>query len=164
VAFKSVPLDDEETIRKRRGSANRIARVLRAALNHAYVEHKVNSNAAWGKRFRAFKGVDQANQRYLSLQECNRLLNACDSTEFRLLVRAALETGARYGELCRLKVADFNPDAKTLTIRRSKTFRSRHIVLTPKGATFFAGVCAGRLERQGCWSSPTARIGARPIR
>ena len=31
--------------------------------------------------------------------------------DFRDLVLAALYTGARYGELCRLRVADFNPDA-----------------------------------------------------
>jgi integrase len=38
-----------------------------------------------------------------------RLVNAADP-EFRPLVRAALETGARYGELIQLTVADFNVD------------------------------------------------------
>ena len=38
--------------------------------------------------------------------------------EFRPLVIAALQTGCRYQELARLKVADFNPDVGTLAIWR----------------------------------------------
>ena len=44
-----------------------------------------------------------------------RLINACDS-DFRLLVQAALMTGARYGTLTRLAVSDFNPDAGTVRV------------------------------------------------
>ena len=44
------------------------------------------------------------------------MINASDP-DFRPLVQAALETGARYGELAHLEVRDFNPDAGTITIR-----------------------------------------------
>ena len=81
--------------------------------------------------------------RYLSVAEAQRLLNACDA-DFRPLVRAALETGARYSELTRLEVCDFNADAGTVAVRKSKTGKARHIVLTDEGATFFQQHCAGR--------------------
>jgi integrase len=58
-------------------------------------------------------------------------------------VQAALETGCRYGELA-LEVVDFNTDAGTVTIRKSKTGKARHVVLTDEGAVFFRQHCAGR--------------------
>jgi integrase len=59
-------------------------------------------------------------------------------------VIAALQTGARYGELCRLRVGDFDPDSGTLLVRLSKSGKSRRIVLTTEGAQFFGQLCAGR--------------------
>jgi integrase len=61
-----------------------------------------------------------------------------------MLVQAALETGARYGELSRLKVSDFHPDTGTVAIRISKTNKPRHVVLTDEGRAFFRHVCVGR--------------------
>ena len=72
-----------------------------------------------------------------------RLINPCEP-DFRALVRAGLETGCRYGELTRLEVCDFNPDASTRAIRQSKTGKPRHVVLTEEGAAFFRRHCAGR--------------------
>ena len=132
---------DEEAIRRRRSTANRVFGVLRAALNLAYAEGKVASTE-W-RRVKRFGQAEAARARYLSTDEAVRLLNACDG-DFRLLVRAALETGARYGELARLEVADFNADAGVAAVRRSKSGRPRHVVLTKEGAEFFAKVCAGR--------------------
>src|SRR5690606_3551126 len=60
------------------------------------------------------------------------------------LVRAALETGARYGELTRLTVADYNRDIGAIAIRSSKTSKPRHVILTADGQTFFDRLCAGR--------------------
>src|SRR5262245_61926771 len=79
----------------------------------------------------------------LTVAEAERLINACDP-EFRALVRAGLETGCRYGELIRLEVCDFNPDANTLAIQQSKSGKPRHVVLTAEGAAFFQRHCAGR--------------------
>ena len=90
-----------------------------------------------------FEGVDVARIRYLTVAEAKRLINACDP-DFRKLVRAALETGARYGELTSLKVADFHADTGTLAIRVSKTGKPRHVVLTTDGQDFFRQVCIGR--------------------
>jgi hypothetical protein len=88
---------DEDAARARRATANRVMTILKAALNHAYREGKVPSDDAW-RRAKAFQGADAARLRYLADEEARRLLNACPAA-FRRLVRAALESGCRYGEL-----------------------------------------------------------------
>src|SRR5262249_44700353 len=90
-----------------------------------------------------FEDVDAARIRYLSIEEARRLVNACD-LKFRPLVQAALQTGARYGELARLQVHDFNRDAGTVAIRQSKSGKPRHVVLTDEGRAFFEQITAGR--------------------
>jgi integrase len=134
--------DDDEAVRRRRASANRCLSQLKAALNRAWREGHVSSDEAW-RRVEPFENADAARVRYLSIAESKRLLNACEP-DFRKMVRAALETGARYGELTRLEVSDFNPDTGTLAIRVSKTGKPRHVVLTDDGADFFREVCMGR--------------------
>jgi integrase len=134
--------DEAEATRRRRSSANRTLTTLRAALNLAYREGKVPSDAAW-RRVRAFKGVDAARLRYLSTDEAKRLINAC-SADFRMLVLAALQTGCRYGELGRLQARDFNPDAGTVAVRQSKSGKSRHVVLTDEGIALFRQWTAGK--------------------
>jgi integrase len=134
--------EDEEAIRKSKCSANRVWTVLRAALNLAFSEGKAHSDSEW-RRVKPFHDVDRAKVRYLTLEECTRLLNASEP-DFRPLVRAALETGCRYGELARLVCADFNPDSGTIHIVKSKIGRGRHVVLTETGQEFFALLVAGR--------------------
>jgi integrase len=141
--FKAPPGNDPEAIRRRRSSANRVLTILKAALNHAFDEKHVASNDAWGRRVKPFRDVDVARVRYLSIAEAKRLINAC-AADFRPLVISALETGCRYGELTRLEVQDFNPDAGTVSIRKSKSGKVRHVVLTDQGAAFFRQACAGR--------------------
>ena len=134
----------EDEQRARRSSANRIWTTLRAALNHAFAENKVASAAEW-KRVKPFKGVDAARYRYLQMAEVTRLVNACDP-DFRLLMQAALWSGARYGQLAKLKVQDFNPDAgtvRTLTHKGDGSLREHHITLNEDGAKFFRRLCAG---------------------
>jgi integrase len=134
--------DDENAVRRRRASANRILAVLKAALNRAWREGKVPSDTAW-RRVEPFHDVDAARVRYLTVAEAKRLINSC-APQFRPLVQAALQTGARYGELIRLKVHDFNPDTGTLAIQRSKSGKARHVILTDEGAALFTELSAGR--------------------
>jgi integrase len=140
--YKAAPADDEAK-RRRRASANRTLTMLKAALNHAYDEGHVTNRDGWGRRVKPFEDVEVARTRYLTVAEAKRLVNVSDQN-FRPLVQAALQTGARYGELARLTVVDFNPDVGTLTIQQSKSGKSRHIVLTDEGAAFFRQVTAGR--------------------
>ena len=97
---------------------------------------------AW-RKVKPFKAVDAARVRYLSIAEAKRLINACDSN-FRLLVQAALQTGARYSELARLTVADFNRDVGTVQVRQSKSGKPRHVVITDEGVALFKQLTAGR--------------------
>jgi integrase len=139
--YKAAPVGDE-AMRARRASANRVLTMLKAALNHAFDEGHVNNRDAWGRKLKPFRDVEVARVRYLTVDEAQRLINAADS-EFRPLVRAALETGCRYSELARLEMQDFNSDAATIAIRKSKSGKPRHVVLTPEGADFFRRHCAG---------------------
>jgi integrase len=145
--FSEVEAEDpDEAARRRRSTANRTLTILKAGLNHAWREQKIQSDAAW-RPVTAFKESDAARVRYLTVTEAQRLMNAADS-DFRKLVRAALMTGARFGELAAATVGDFNPDGGgTLHIRASKSGKGRHIVLTEEGLTFFGGLAAGRSPR-----------------
>jgi integrase len=139
---KRAPATDE-SVRARRNSANRVLGILKAALNHAYDEGHIASRVAWDRKLKPFRNVAAARIHYLDIAQSTRLINAA-GLDFRPLVCAALETGCRYGELVRLEVADFNSEAGTLTIRRAKSGKPRHVILTPEGADFFRGHCAGR--------------------
>ena len=126
---------DPDFIRARRATANRVLNVFKAALNYAWREGKVASDTEW-RRVKPFKSVDSPVIRYLSPDECTRLVAVCDD-DFKLMVQAALLTGCRYGELAKLRVHDFNPDSATVIVRESKSGQSRHVVLTDEGRAFF---------------------------
>jgi integrase len=79
----------------------------------------------------------------LTIDQCRRLINAAQG-EFRDLVRAALLTGMRFGELAALQCRDFNPDTGTLHVRTSKSGHGRHVVLTDEGIGLFGGLAAGQ--------------------
>ena len=134
--------EDGEAQRRRRATANRTLTVLKAALNRAWREKRIASDDAW-RRVEPYEEADAARIRYLTLNECRRLINAAQG-EFRALVRAAVVTGCRFGELAALQVRDFNPDAGTLHIKTSKSGKPRHVVLTEEGAELFARLAAGR--------------------
>jgi integrase len=136
--------NNPEAVRRRRASANRVLTYLKAALNHAWRNGVVPSDDAW-RRVKPFKAVDAPVVRYLSNDEITRLLNACEGA-FRDLVHAALLTGCRYGELCRLRVADYNADVETLTIRESKSGQVRHVTLTGEAPELFGRLVAGRAK------------------
>jgi integrase len=144
--------DGDDSRRRRQASANRLLTILKGALNRAWRRGKVASDSAW-RRVEPFENVDAARVRYLSVEEAGRLINASDS-RFRPLVQAALQTGARYGELTRLHVHDFNRDAGTVAIRQSKSGKPRHIVLTDEGIALFKQLTAGRAGNEpmlGTW-------------
>jgi integrase len=135
-----------EDSRRRKSTANRTLRTLKALLNRAFRENGEErvgkSDKAW-RALKPFPGADAPRNRYLQREECIHLVNAADKT-FRDLVNAALLTGCRYGELTRLCVEDFHADTGTLHIRIAKSGKGRHVVLTDEGIGFFAALCAGR--------------------
>jgi integrase len=136
------PEKGDEALRRRRNTVNRIVAILKAALSNAFREGLVASDEAW-RRVKLFENVTAARVRYLTVAEAQQLLSACDP-DFRNIVTAALQTGARYSELTRIRVHDFNPDSGTVSILKSKSGRARHVALTEEGAAFFAELCTGR--------------------
>jgi integrase len=128
--------------RARKSTANRAWVSFRAALNHAFREGMVKSDAEW-RKVKPFRDTDSARVRYLQIGEAKRFINAC-SPEFRPMAQAALQTGARYSELARLRVADFDADASTVFIAQSKSGKARHVRLSGEGVTFFRQACAGK--------------------
>jgi integrase len=133
--------NDDETRRRRQVSANRVFIILRAALSLAFRDGHVASDQAW-RAVKPFQGVNIARVRWLKVDEAQRLVNACEP-DFRRLVQGALASGARYGELGRLRAHDFDADASTLAVRRSKTGKPRHIPLTAEGKALFTYWAAG---------------------
>lgn len=138
-----ISAEDPDTLRARRSTANRTLTVLKAALNYAFHEGRVANDDAWRKT-KPFREVDTPVVRYLSNDEQRRLVNACPGN-FRDLVRAALLTGCRYGELVRMRVHDFDAGAEAITVRESKAGKPRHIFLTNEGLDLFEGLIAGKV-------------------
>ena len=130
------PETDEEK-RARRDTANRILTILKAALNHALDRKLVTNGDAW-KATKPFKGTTKARSRFLTPEEQVRLVNACQ-VDFRRLVKGALHTGGRYGELTRATVQDFDPLSGTILLLGKGTGggKPRKVVLTEEGQDFF---------------------------
>jgi integrase len=136
------PDQRDEAKRARRATANRILAVLRAILNKAFQDGKARDDSEW-RRVKPFQKVDVPRIRFLTQDEAVRLVNAC-SMEFRPLLRAALLTGARYGELVRMKVGDFNPTTLQIFVAPSKSGKSRYIPLNVAGVALFTMLTTGR--------------------
>ncbi|MDD4600973.1 MAG: site-specific integrase [Negativicutes bacterium] len=135
---------DADVVRRRRATANRVMTILKAALNYAWKEGKTANDTAW-RKISPFKNVDAPVVRYLTEEECRRLINASPN-DLRAIVNGALFTGCRYSELARLIANDFNPDVGTVTVRLSKSGKVRHVILTDEGKKFFENAV---LNKQG---------------
>jgi integrase len=147
--YREAPADPDAR-RARLSTANRVLTTLKAALNHVWAhppKDRENAVAAFDpeqwRKVKPFRGADAARVRYLQADECRRLLNGC-RPDFRGLVRGALATGCRYGELCRLEVRDFDRDAGTLLVPEAKSGKPRHLPLDYGAIEFLAALTAGR--------------------
>jgi integrase len=138
---KALDMADVEAVRKRRATANRVLAILRAALTFAWQSHKVSTDEAW-RRIKPFREASSPVIRYLSDDECRRMVNACQG-RVRDMVRGALVTGCRYGELARMRAADFNASAGTITIRIAKSGNPRHVILADEGRSLFEQLTVG---------------------
>jgi integrase len=140
--FRAQDLSDPAVARRRRASANRILSVLRAMLNQAWRDGRVPTDSAW-RRVSPFKNASEPLVRYLEPAEASRLVNASPA-DLRALVRGALMTGCRYGELVALRVQDFRADSQSVYVHESKSGRPRHVPLSAEGLAFFSELAAGR--------------------
>jgi len=141
-ANKRYDEDDPESVRRAKSTANRVLTVLKAALNHAYLNGDISDDTAW-RIVKPFKAVEAPKIRHIDQAECKRLIDSSEP-DFRNLVKAALFTGCRYGELTKLLVSDFNSNAGTIYIHESKSGHPRHVPLTDEGIEFFTDICKGQ--------------------
>ena len=144
--------EDPDKLRQRRSTANRNLSTLKAALNLSYHEGRVSDRSAWDQ-VKPFKMVDVPRIHYLSEAEARRLVNR-SAVEFRPLVRAALLTGCRYGELISLEVGHFDADAGVLQVLEGKTGKVRNVPLTGEGVQFFVEQTAGRKASEQIFLRP----------
>ena len=142
--FVLVDLSDPETIRRRRDTANRTLTTLKAALNWAFNNRLVVDDTAW-RLVKAYRGTAAARVRFLAPDEQKRLVAASNGA-IRDLVSAALVTGARFSELARLQIADYDAANQSIFIAVSKSGKPRHIPLPAGGANLFQRLTS---ERKG---------------
>jgi integrase len=129
-------------LRRRRSTANRVLTILKAALNLARQNRRIDTDDAWAMA-KPYREVDAPKIRYLSDDETRRLVNACPP-HFRALVTGALLTGARYGELAAMTAGDYSRDVGTVHIGRTKGGRPRHVYLSAEGIAFFEAAASGK--------------------
>ena len=134
-------LDDADT-RRARDSANRNLTTLKALLNAAWRAQRVGSNSPWA-RVKAFAGVGESRKEFLTIEQRHRLLAETDGA-FKNLIEAALLTGARYGELCALRVECFDARRKTLEVREGKT-GPRSVPLSDAAVKLFSRLSKAKL-------------------
>ncbi|UCI08698.1 tyrosine-type recombinase/integrase [Mesorhizobium sp. B1-1-8] len=146
----TVDLSDPEAIRRRRDTANRTLTTLKAALNWAFNNRLLTDDAAW-RLVKPYRGTTSARVRFLSPAE-QKTLVAASNGAIRDLVSAALVTGARFGELARLRVSDYDAANKSVFVAESKSGKPRHIPLPTRGAELFE-----RLARDRPGSDPLLR-------
>ena len=82
-----------------------------------------------------FLRENNARTRYLSLQECQRLIASCMAPHIRAMVSVALHSGMRLGEILNLRWYDLDFSSGFILVRDSKNGESRHV---PMDATLFA--------------------------
>jgi integrase len=73
------------------------------------------------------------------------------------MVLAALLTGARYGELCSLKVGDVPIPSATVRLRETKSGAPRIVYLNEEGADFFQSIIGDRKLEEPLIPRPDGR-------
>jgi hypothetical protein len=133
---------DEDEIRRSKDSANRNLANLKSALTYAYTNRLVGSDDAWAvvKPFSCQVGARRKDA-FLTMEARTALLSACPN-DLAMLVRAALLTGARPGELAALTVADFNEAQGVLTLRGKTGIRT--VAVSSAAAEFLTQACKGK--------------------
>ncbi len=132
----------DEEIRKSKATANRNLATFKAMLNLAYKEGLVLSDRAW-RNVDKFKNADGARKDFLTPDQVKNLLDSTNGC-FHDLLKAGVLTGARYGELCKLRVRDLDKDNRLLNIPGGKT-GARTFPLTDSTMAFFKEMSKNKL-------------------
>ena len=157
-------------LRCKPSTVNRELGRLRHMLNRAVDWGLLEANPMKGLKFLR---ENNARQRYLSLHECERLIQACHSARVRAIVVIALHTGMRLGEILNLRDRDLDFGSGLILIPDSKNGEPRHIPMDSTVASLlndhprrrisdlvFANKAGGRfLEIRGAFKNACERAG-----
>jgi integrase len=135
--------DDPAEVERSKDSANRVLNMLRAALNLAYQNGYASTDAAW-KRVKPFRNVSSARILFLTDEQVKDLLQHADGG-FKALLKAAIYTGARFGELAALRVEDL--DVIRGTLHLSGKTGERVCYLSDTALSWFKGQARGKLPK-----------------
>jgi integrase len=142
-AYRAIDPKDQRQARMRQATVNRVLSILKAGLNHAKTEsRRIASDTAWVD-VKPFAKVDVPKIHFLSNEEVTAVVGNCEP-DFQLLVKGALLTGCRYGELTALTVADFDEAKGQVYIAESKNGESRYVDLNTAGTALYCEATKGR--------------------
>src|SRR5213080_4906941 len=122
----------ERMSRCRPATINRDLSRLRHMLNLAVEWELLEESPMQGIKFLR---ENNARTRYLSLEECQRLIASCMASHIRAMVSVALHSGMRLGEILNLRWYDLDFASGFILVRDSKNGESRHVLMD---ATLFA--------------------------
>ena len=126
-----------------RGSFNRNATALRAALNLAYQRREVASALAWSEELKPFENAAGRRTLYLDL-DARRNLIENTSEEARPLFKALALLPMRPGDVAKLRVEDLDADQRILRVPTGKT-EARIIPLSSEALTHFEACAKDKL-------------------
>jgi site-specific recombinase XerD len=115
-------------------SVNRDMAAVRAALNRAYAEGLVKTDAAWREPLKAYKNVSKRRELYLDRDQRRRFIEAAPG-DLSTFLRALSMLPLRPGALAQLTVGDFEERLQVLRIGRDKAGQDRKIKLPPSFLT-----------------------------
>jgi integrase len=136
--------------RRRKATIKRVINAFKACFKRAGAADRIL------KRLKKFRSADSARLRWLTLEEATRLQNA-SGPDFRPLVRAALLTGCRAGELLALRAGDFDPYSETVLVADSKSGKPWRVPLTEDGMKSTMGTF-GALTGRRCDPRRTSEL------
>ncbi len=113
---------------------NRDLSRLRRMLNIAVEWDLLEQSPMKGMRFLR---ENNARTRYLSVEECHRLIASCNAPHIRAIVTVALHSGMRLGEILNLRWRDLDLRAGFILVRDSKNGLARHVPLDATLTDFF---------------------------
>ena len=69
---------------------------------------------------------------YLAVEEAQALVRAASNLRDRAIILTLLYTGMRVNELCKLNLSDLNLEKQEITVRDTKTYHDRKVVISEK--------------------------------
>lgn len=125
-----------------KSAQDRTVRSLKAALNFAVLNRRVNASAAVEWKSLPMHNADGRRTGYLDLEQRRSLIEAATGG-IRDLIEGAALTGARPGEIVAMKARDF--DVRTATVTLKGKTGSRSVPVSPAAAALFKRLSKGKL-------------------